>query len=65
MRRVGYALFVLAAISVAIAMVSFGFAAARSTGARTNAIVYGIVNLGFALVNVILGLALVAASRAR
>jgi hypothetical protein len=65
MRRIGYALFVLAALSVVIALVSFGFAGPGSTSARNNALVYGIVNLGFALVNVVLGLVLVAASRAR
>jgi hypothetical protein len=65
MRRIGYALFVLAGLSVVIAVVSFAFAGAGSTGTRTNAVVYGIVNFGFALVNVVLGIALVAASRAR
>jgi hypothetical protein len=64
MRRIGYALFVLAALSVVIALVSFVFGGAGSTGARNNALVYGIVNVGFALVNVVLGFVLVAASRA-
>ena len=64
MRRIGYALFVLAALSVVIAIISFALAGAASTGTRTNAVVYGIVNVGFALVNVVLGLILVAASRA-
>jgi hypothetical protein len=64
MRRIGYALFVLAGLSVVIAVVSFGFGGAGSTAARNNALVYGIVNIGFALVNVVLGLVLVAASRA-
>ena len=65
MRRIGYALFVLAGLSVAIAVASFAFGGAGSTAARNNAILYGIVNVGFALVNVVLGLVLVAASRAR
>ncbi|HXN77718.1 MAG TPA: hypothetical protein VN965_02965 [Candidatus Dormibacteraeota bacterium] len=65
MRRIGYALFVLAGLSVVIALVSFGFAGSASTGTRTRAVVYGIVNFGFAVVNAVLGLALVAGSRAR
>jgi len=65
MRRIGYALFVLAGLSVVIALVSFGFAGAGSTGTRTRAVVYGIVNVGFAVVNAVLGLALVTASRGR
>jgi hypothetical protein len=66
MRRIGYALFVLAGLSVVIALVSIGFAGAGSTSAPNNAlVVYGMVNVGFALVNVVLGLVLVAASRAR
>jgi hypothetical protein len=65
MRRIGYALFVLAGLSVVIAVASFVFGGAGSTAARNNAIVYGIVNVGFALVNLVLGLVLVAASRAR
>jgi hypothetical protein len=64
MRRIGYVLFVLAALSVTIALVAFGFAGAGSTAMRNNAVVYGIVNIGFALVNSILGVALVTASRA-
>ena len=65
MRRVGYALFVLAGLSVVIALVVFGFSGSRSPGARSGTVVYGLVNVGFALVNVALGLVLVAASRAR
>ena len=65
MRRVGYALFVLAGLSVVIALVAFGSSGSRSPGARSSTVVYGIVNVGFALVNVVLGLVLVAASRAR
>jgi hypothetical protein len=64
-RRIAYVLFVLAGLSVIIALVSFGFAGAGSSGSRTNALVYGIVNIGFAVVNTMLGLALVAGSRAR
>lgn len=64
MRRIGHALFVLAGLSVVIALVSLGFASNGPTGLRTRALVYGIVNFGFALVNAVLGLALVAGSRA-
>jgi len=62
-RRIGYALFVLAGVSIVIAVVSFGLASSEAAGLRTRAVVYGIVNLGFAIVNGILGLALVAGSR--
>jgi hypothetical protein len=65
MRRIGYALFALAGLSVLIALVSFGFAANGSAGLRARAAVYGIVNVGFAVVNAVLGIALVAGSRAR
>jgi hypothetical protein len=65
MRRIGNALFVLAGLSVVIALVSFGFAASGSAALRTRAAVYGIVNVGFAVVNAVLGLALVIGSRAR
>ena len=65
MRRIGYALFALAGLSVVIALVSFGFAAAGSSGLRSRAVVYGIVNVGFAVVNAGLGIALVTGSRAR
>ena len=54
----------LAGVSVVIAVVSFGLASSEAAGQRTRAVVYGIVNLGFAIVNGILGLALVAGSRA-
>jgi len=64
-RRIGYALFGLAGLSVVIAVVSFGSAGAGSNGLRTNALVYGIVNIGFAVVNALLGLALITGSRAR
>jgi hypothetical protein len=63
MQRIGYALFVLAGLSVVIAVVSLGFATNGPTGVRTHALVYGIVNFGFAVVNVILGLALVVGGR--
>jgi hypothetical protein len=65
MRRIGYALFVLAGLSVVIALASFGLAANGSGGLRTRAAVYGIVNVGFAVVNVVLGIALITGSRAR
>jgi hypothetical protein len=64
MRRIGFALFVLAGLSVVIAVVSLGFAANGPGDARTRALAYGIVNFGFAVVNAMLGLALIAGSRA-
>ena len=64
MRRIGYALFVLAGLSIVIAVVSLGFATNGPTGVRTRALVYGIVNFGFAVVNALLGLAFVMGSRA-
>ena len=65
MRRIGYALFVLAGLSVVIALVSFGFAANGSTGLGSRVAVYGIVNIGFAVVNTVLGVALIMGSRTR
>ncbi len=65
MRRIGYVLFALAGLSVVIALLAFGFSGSRSPGTRSSTVVYGIVNVGFALVNFVLGLVLVAASRAR
>jgi len=63
MRRGGYALFVLAAVSVVIAIAAVGFAINGSTDIRSRYLVYGIVNFGFAVVNAALGLALLAGSR--
>lgn len=63
MRRVGYALFGLAALSVVICLVSVGFALDGPPQKRTLAWGYGIVNLGFAIVNGLLGLGLLAMSR--
>jgi hypothetical protein len=63
MRRVGYALFVLAALSVVICVVSVGFALNGPPQSRTLAWGYGIVNLGFAIVNGLLGFGLLALSR--
>ena len=63
MRRGGYALFVLAALSVVIAVASAGFAIGGSTEIRSRYLVYGIVNFGFAIVNGALGFALLAGSR--
>lgn len=65
MRRGGYALFVLAGVSVLIAVASFGFAINGSTTAPSRYLVYGIVNFGFAIVNGALGFALLAGSRSR
>jgi hypothetical protein len=64
MRRIGFALFVLAGLSVIIAVVSLGYAAIGPADLRARAAIYGIVNFGFAIVNTMLGLALVAGSRA-
>jgi hypothetical protein len=63
MRRGGHALFVLAAISVVIAVASIGFAINGSTDIRSRYLVYGMVNVAFAVVNAALGLALLAGSR--
>jgi hypothetical protein len=56
-------LFVLAGLSVIIAVVALGFASNGPAAVRPRALVYGIVNVCFAVVNVILGLALVVGSR--
>lgn len=63
MRRVGYALFGLAALSVVICVVSVGYALNGPEQRRTLAWAYAIVNLGFAIVNALLGLGLLALSR--
>jgi hypothetical protein len=63
MRRVGYALFGLAALSVVICVVSVGYALNGPEQRRTLAWAYGIVNLGFAIVNGLLGFGLLALSR--
>ena len=63
MRRVGYALFGLAALSVVIFVVSVAFALTGPVERRTLAWGYGIVNLGFAIVNGLLGFGLLALSR--
>jgi hypothetical protein len=55
MRRVGYALFVLAGLSVVIGVISV----------RAHVVGYGIVNFGFAVVNAMLGFVLLMGSRAR
>jgi hypothetical protein len=64
MRRIGYALFGLAGLSVLIALVSVGYAIAGPTDLRARALGYGLLNVGFAVVNVILGFVLLMASRA-
>jgi len=64
MRRVGYALFVLAGLSIVIALASFGYGLGGPTGLRGRAFGYGLLNLGFAVVNVGLGLVLLRGSRA-
>jgi hypothetical protein len=63
MRRGGYALFGLAALSVLICVASVTFAVTGPAERRTLAWAYGIVNLGFATVNALLGFGLLAFSR--
>jgi hypothetical protein len=63
MRRVGYALFGLAAIGAVVCVVSIAFAITGPAERRTLAWGYGIVNLGFAIVNGLLGFGLLALSR--
>ena len=65
MRRIGYALFVLAGLSVVIALVSLSFAISRPGDLQGRAIGYGLLNIGFAVVNATLGLVLLMGSRAR
>ena len=64
MRRIAYALFALAGLSVAIALISIGYAVGGPTDLRARALGYGLVNVGFAVVNVMLGFVLLMASRA-
>jgi hypothetical protein len=63
MRRVGFALFGLAALSAVICVVSIGYALSGPEQRRTLAWGYGIVNLGFAIVNGLLGFGLLILSR--
>ena len=63
MRRVGYALLGLAALSIVICVVSVTFAITGPEQKRTLAWGYGIVNLGFAIVNGLLGFGLLVLSR--
>jgi hypothetical protein len=65
MRRIGYALLVLAGLSVVIAAVSLGFAISRPGDLQGRVVGYGLVNFGFAVVNAMLGFVLLIASRAR
>jgi hypothetical protein len=65
MRRIGYALFVLAGLSVVIALVSFGYAINGTSDLRGRMVGYGLVNLGFAAVNTTLGFVLLMVSRTR
>ena len=64
MRRAGNALFVLAGLSVIIAVVSLGYAIGGPNDMRARAFGYGMVNVGFAVVNAMLGLMLQLVSRA-
>jgi hypothetical protein len=63
MRRVGYVLFSLAALSIVICLVAVGYALNGPEQKRTLAWAYGIFNLGFAIVNGLLGFGLLALSR--
>jgi len=63
MRRAGYALLVLAGLSVIIAVVSLGYMIGGPNDMRARAFGYGMVNVGFAVVNVMLGFVLLMASR--
>jgi hypothetical protein len=65
MRRIGYALFVLAGLSVVIAVVSLSFAISRPGDLQGRAVGYGLVNVGFAVVNAALGFVLLIGSRVR
>ena len=51
-------------MSVVIALVSIGYGIGGSTDLRSRAVGYGLLNLGFAVVNVALGFLVVRASRA-
>ncbi len=64
MRRAAYALFVLAGLSVIIAVVSLGYAIGGPNDMRARAFGYGMINVGFAVVNVMLGFVLRMGSRA-
>ena len=64
MRRIGQALFVLAGVSVVIALVSFGLGVGGPADLRARALGYGVLNFGFAVVNVVLGFLLLKSSRA-
>ena len=63
MRRVGYALLGLAALSLVICAAAVAVAIGGPAERRTLAWAYGIVNLGFAVVNTLLGFGLLALSR--
>jgi hypothetical protein len=63
MRRIGYTLFALAGLGVVIALVSLGFAVGGPAGMRTRAVGYGMINIGFAAVNGILGMVSLVVSR--
>lgn len=65
MRRLGYALFALAGLSVVIAVVALGFAISRPGALQGRAVGYGLVNVGFAVLNAMLGVVLLVGSRVR
>jgi hypothetical protein len=64
MRRAGYALFALAGLSVVIAVVSVGYSIDGPIDLRARAFGYGMLNVGFAVVNAMLGFVLLMGSRA-
>ena len=63
MRRIGYALFVLAGVSVVVAAVSLFLAVVGPADIRGRALAYGILNFGFTVLNGMLGFALLVGSR--
>ena len=64
MRRIAYALFALAGLSVVIALASVGYSIGGPIDLRARAFGYGMVNIGFAVVNTMLGVVLLMVSRA-
>jgi len=64
MRRIAYALFALAGLSVVIALASVGYSIGGPIDLRARAFGYGMVNIGFAVINTMLGVVLLMVSRA-
>jgi hypothetical protein len=63
MRRIAYVLFALAGLSVVIALASIVYAIGGPTDLRARAFGYGMLNFGFAIVNVMLGVLMLLVSR--